>query len=349
MKKSNRHNLILEAVQNSPPEQLLSTKDLAEQFDVSETTIRRDFQELANVGLIQRQYGGAHPIKQTPPTQLRNIGIMLASRTDKYRDPFFNIVLEGADKKLGKLGYHVAYVKTFYDVQTIQQAQELLDTFDVDGIILLGTAWNEGESINYLREHFSPIVTITDMRGVEDDAVLFDGVRGMTLMIEHLSKLGYRCPGYISGNRDLRYQGFMNAIDTYNMENTSSLHQILTTLPAGWSPEMGEQGTAKLMSQEIKPDVIVCASDRLAIGAMQWLQRNGYRIPDDIAVTGFDNILESEFTFPPLTTVNVHKMLLGEIAAERIARRIENPDEVYLKITVPTSLVIRQSCGNFLN
>lgn len=150
------------------------------------------------------------------------------------------------------MGYHVAYVKTFYDVQTIQQTKDLLDTFDVAGLILLGTI--RDESIDHLREHYSPIVTVTDMRGVEDDAVLFDGVNGMTLMVEHLATLGYRCPGYISGS--------------------------------------------------------------------------------------------SEFTFPPLTTINVHKMLLGEVAAERIVRRIENPDEVYLKITVPTSLVIRQSCGS---
>jgi len=75
-----------------------------------------------------------------------------------------------------------------------------------------------------------------------------------------------------------------------------------------------------------------------------YLYRNGYRVPDDIAVTGFDNIPDAEFTFPPLTTVNVHKVLLGELAAERIVRRIENPDEVYLHILVPTSLIIRQSC-----
>ncbi len=78
---------------------------------------------------------------------------------------------------------------------------------------------------------------------------------------------------------------------------------------------------------------------------MGWLQQNGYRIPADIAVTGFDNIPDAHFTFPPLTTVHLHKVLLGELAAERLARRIENPAEVYLKITTPTSLVLRQSCG----
>jgi len=78
---------------------------------------------------------------------------------------------------------------------------------------------------------------------------------------------------------------------------------------------------------------------------MQWLHQNGFRVPEDIAVTGFDNIADSEFTIPPLTTVHVHKRLIGSLAAERVIRRIENPDEVPLQIVTPTSVIIRQSCG----
>jgi LacI family transcriptional regulator len=99
------------------------------------------------------------------------------------------------------------------------------------------------------------------------------------------------------------------------------------------------------MNQKNPPDAIVCASDRIAIGAMQWLHQNGFRIPDDIAVTGFDNISDSEFTIPPLTTVHAHKELIGALAAERAIRRIENPNEVPLQIVTPTSVIIRQSCG----
>ena len=123
------------------------------------------------------------------------------------------------------------------------------------------------------------------------------------------------------------------------------MQQILKPGPSGWTHELGERGARILMSQAAPPDAIVCASDRLAIGAMAWLQREGYRVPEDIAVTGFDNIPDADFTFPPLTTVHVHKLLLGEIAAQRLAKRLENPVEVYLKISTPTSLVVRQSCG----
>ena len=99
------------------------------------------------------------------------------------------------------------------------------------------------------------------------------------------------------------------------------------------------------MANEPRPDAIVCASDRLAIGAMSWLQRKGFRVPEDVAVTGFDNIPDAEFTFSPLTTVNVEKGLMGELAAKRLVQRIENPDNRYPRIITSISLVVRESCG----
>lgn len=343
MKKSERQTRILERVQETPPQELLSTRDLAQQFDVSETTIRRDFQALASAGLIQRQYGGAQLLKSPEAEMLGQVGVLLVSRIDKYRDPFYNMVLEGVDRALEQRGYHLAFVKTLHEIGTTAQAERLLDSFAIKGLILLGTA--DIESIAYLRQRFAPIVTMTDKHDIEDDLVLFDGVRGMRLVVQHLAKLGYRRLAYISGYADIRYDGFCQGLEAFGLENDNSIHQILQPGPSGWTPDLGERGAESLMAGAQKPDAIVCASDRLAIGAMAWLQRNGYRIPDDIAVTGFDNIPDADFTFPPLTTVHVHKVLLGKLAAERLVKRIENPAEIYLKITAPTSLVVRQSCG----
>ena len=344
MKKSERQALIVQQVQAAAPQQLLSTQELAEQLDVSESTIRRDFQQLADLGLIQRQHGGAQLSQLSNRIEQGHVGILLVSRIDKYRDPFYNMVLEGVDKALERRGYRIAFVKTLHEIGTSSQAQSLLDSFALKGLILLGTA--DTESIQYLRDHFSPIITMTDKHDIEDDLILFDGVQGMKSMVEHLANLGYRRLGYIAGYTDIRYSGFCQGLAANNLQHDAALHEILEPGPSGWTPDLGERGAQNLMSQALKPDAIVCASDRLAIGAMAWLQQNGYRIPADIAVTGFDNILDADFTFPPLTTIHVHKVLLGELAAERLARRIENPAEVYLKITTPTSLVVRHSSGS---
>lgn len=343
MRKSERQTRILERVQETPPQELLSTRDLARQFKVSETTIRRDFQTLADAGLIQRQYGGAHLLKGPNAEMLGPVGILLVSRIDKYRDPFYNMVLEGVDRAVHAHGYHIAFVKTLHEIGTTAEARRLLSTFDIKGLILLGT--EDTQSVAYLRQHFSPVVTMSDKHNIDDDLVLFDGERGMRLMVRHMAELDYQRLAYIAGYADIRYHGFCQGLDECGLEHDKSLHLILKPGPSGWTPDLGERGAELLMSRAQKPDAIVCASDRLAIGAMAWLQRKGYRIPADIAVTGFDNIPDSQFTFPPLTTVHVHKLILGQLAAERLVRRIENPDTIHLKIVTPTSLVIRQSCG----
>ena len=343
MKKSQRQDLILRQAQAAQPQQLLSTQELARQFAVSETTIRRDFQQLARAGLIQRQYGGAQRSQPAGHSALGQVGILLLSRIDKYRDPFYNMVLEGVDSELERRGYHIAFVKTLHEINTTAAAERLLDSYDIKGLVLLGEAL--GESVAWLRRHIKPVVTVTDQQALDYEQVSFDGDGGMRLMVDHLAALGHRRLAYIAGYADIRYAGFRRGLAANGLPQEAALQQIIEPGPSGWTHDLGERGAANLLALPQLPDAIVCASDRLAIGAMGWLQRQGCRVPDDIAVTGFDNIPEAEFTFPPLTTVHVHKVLLGKLAAERLARRIECPGAVHLRITTPTTLVTRESCG----
>ncbi|QPC84581.1 DeoR/GlpR family transcriptional regulator [Phototrophicus methaneseepsis] len=346
MNKTERQQKILELINDTSSQQdLLSTRDLAQNLNISETTIRRDFQELADAGLILRQHGGALPQKQRTRANIRGeIGVLLVSRMDRYSDPFFNEVLEGADQRLTELGYRTAYVKTYYHVATVPQTKALLESNPVDGILMLGTH-KFAESVTYLRQHIEHLVTTVHSIGREYDLITFDGFDGMQMVTQHLIRLGHQRIGFITGYKDFRYQGFMQAIHENGLDDDPTLHVEIKAGLDGWLPEMGEQGAAQLMALKTPPTAIACASDRIAVGVMQWLLKNGHRVPEDIAVTGFDNIQESAFTFPPLTTVHVHKAYMGKLAAERIVQRIEDPDEISLQITTPTSLIVRQSCG----
>ena len=118
MNKSERQDYILQRIQDASPRRLLSTRELADQLAVSETTIRRDFQQLAAAGLIQRQYGGAHKANAPFHGQRSQIGVLLVSRIDKYRDPFYNMVLEGVDKALERRGLQIGFVKTLHEIST---------------------------------------------------------------------------------------------------------------------------------------------------------------------------------------------------------------------------------------
>lgn len=343
-KKKLRQQAIIDLVQAAAGNQLLKTVDIADQFDVSEMTIRRDLQELAAEGLIERQHGGVTaPHRDTLLPALYTVGIVLVSRSMKFSDPFFNTVIEGMDAKLHELRCHIDYIRTSTDVQTVEQWRMLLERSPVDGIITIGM--KHSDSIRYLKEHAPKLVAIIDSLGDQYDTITFDGAGSMNKIVDHLYGLGNRRFGFMTGHYDSREQGFTDAIARYGLDDDPALWVTVDYGLDGWTPELGEWAAEQLLNLPHPPEAIVCASDRLAIGAIQWLHQHGIRVPDDIAVTGFDDIRDSAFTIPPLTTVHVHKKLIGKLAAERLVRQMENPDEVPLQICTPTYPVVRESCG----
>lgn len=343
MNKSERQRYILQLVRQAQGRERLGTSELAERLGVSVMTVRRDFQELSRDGLLQRQHGGAVlPYKLHEP-HIGDIGIVLVSESGRYSDPFFNAILEGVDQKLHALGYRIAYINTQSEVRTAAQAQDLLKSQPVDGIILVGFV--RAESIEFLKSTVRVVIQTTDSIGPELDTVCFDGYYGMRQMVDHLLRQGCRRLGYIAGAHDARLDGFMAGLREHCLPTDEDLRLLLPYGLDGWTPELGIIGAQKLMALPDPPDAIVCASDRIAMGAIQWLHQHNYAVPGDVAVTGFDNLRESAFTVPSLTTVHVHKELMGQLAAERAVKRIENEDEIPLYIQTPTSLVIRQSCG----
>jgi DNA-binding LacI/PurR family transcriptional regulator len=346
MKRRQRLDLVLAVLEEDGNDRLVSTRELAERLGVSEMTVRRDLSELAQEGLIHRIHGGATSLRQrgTPLGQRGQVGIILTSMGYKYTDPFFSAVLQGADKKLQKSGYRIGYILSYADIYTKEQVRDLLGDNPVDAILLIGTRLSEG--VNYLKQNVRVLVSTTYPLSPKHDAILMDGCGGIRALVDHLVHLGRRRLGYITGYYDSRQQGFAEGIKANNLPDEPELQVALDQNDSeDWTPQMGQRGTASLMNLKKPPDAIVCASDRLAFGAMQWLHQNGFRVPQDISVTGYDNIPDAEFTIPPLTTVHVYKELLGALAAERAVRRIEDPNEVPLQIMTPTSAVIRQSCG----
>jgi LacI family transcriptional regulator len=346
MNKQERHNLVLNVLEQDGANRVVSTRELAERLAVSEMTIRRDLHELAQGGLIQRLHGGATLPRRTnmSPGQRGQIGILLTFGKGKYADPFFNEVLQGADRKLEEMGYRTAYIFSFADIYTKEQARDLLHNYPVDGIILIGAHYSR--SVEYLKENVKVLVSTNYSLGSDHDAVLLDGNTGIRTLVTHLAKLGRKRLGFITGYSDTREEGFIKGIRANDLPDDAELRvRLVQSSFESWTPELGQRGAAILMQQKNPPDAIVCASDRIAIGAMQWLHQNGFQVPEDVAITGFDNISGSEFTIPPLTTVHVHKELIGALAVERAIRRIENPNEIPLQIVTPTSVIIRQSCG----
>ncbi|HEX4396398.1 MAG TPA: LacI family DNA-binding transcriptional regulator [Trebonia sp.] len=113
-----------------------------------------------------------------------------------------------------------------------------------------------------------------------------------------------------------------------------------------FSVTSGREGTlAMLAAGGELPDALVCANDQMAIGALRTLAERGIRVPDDIAVVGFDDIFPASLCEPPLTTVHQPIRKLAEVACDRLAQRINDPTLRPKQELLPTELVLRSSCG----
>ena len=122
-------------------------------------------------------------------------------------------------------------------------------------------------------------------------------------------------------------------------KNMASLFVIIRFNHGNYNRESGRKAVEQFMKYNM-PQAIVCANDAMAIGAMERLQQNGYRIPEDVIVTGFDNDELSEFFVPSLTTVDRRQELLGENAVNLL---FERSDDV--NVQIDTKTIYRESCG----
>jgi LacI family transcriptional regulator len=171
---------------------------------------------------------------------------------------------------------------------------------------------------------------------------------GGQLAMSHLLEQGYRHIGHISGPLDWweareRKAAWNDSLKEADLEVKDD-HWV----EGNWSSASGSRTIEKLFKQYPEMDAVFVANDQMALGVMQYACRKGLRIPDALGVVGFDDIPESAFFWPPLTTVQQDQYNVGEVAVEEIIKIIESGwhehEPVRPKsIMLTPTLVLRQS------
>ena len=193
-----------------------------------------------------------------------------------------------------------------------------------------------------------PIVYLTMEPRENLSIVSIDNYLGGCMAMSHLLDQGYRHIGHISGplawwEARQRMKAWKDALEQAGI----GFHDNFW-VEGNWSSASGARAAEKLLEQYTDMDSILVANDQMALGAMKIVQQKGLRIPQDIGIVGFDNILESAFFEPSLTTVNHDQYNLGKVAVQKIIKIIEsgwdesaptNPTSVILEPT----LVVRDS------
>jgi alanine racemase len=264
---------------------------------------------------------------------------------DSLINPFFLAMLGSITRACAKKGYDL--LVSFQQLSDDWHA-DFEDSRKADGLILLGY----GDFIDYqdkltkLSEQNTHFVRWgADVAGSNIVSVGCDNTQGGYQVTEHVINNGRKKFAFLgdasSHSPELleRYQAHCKALTDNKLSVLSDLQ-----IDAISMEDSGYQAACQLIEKNMPFDAICAATDLIAVGAMRALQEHNFKIPEDVAVVGFDDIAVASFTLPALTTVKQNTTLAGELLVDNLIALIngESPGTTL----IPTTLIVRKSCGS---
>jgi LacI family transcriptional regulator len=214
-----------------------------------------------------------------------------------------------------------------------------------DALIVWGLGWDDPEVEPILSSEVSVVFIDLDPIGRRAGYVMSDNVAAMASVVSHLHDTGRKRIAHICGPQNTRpgpdrLFGYRSELDRLGLPAPAEYIE-----QGDYYHHSAYEAAKRLLALPGRPDAITCASDTMAIGAMVAIAETGLRIPDDIAVTGFDDASFAAGMKPSMTTVRQDAAGMGTAAAEAILRMLESPDEPPPTSVVSAELVIRESSG----
>ncbi|MGA9762145.1 MAG: substrate-binding domain-containing protein [Gaiellaceae bacterium] len=261
------------------------------------------------------------------------------------RHPFFDDVLFGIRARADAAGADLLLL-TGVSSQVSGEATHYGDicrAHRAEAIIVAAFLPDEPELAELIGSGFPTVAIDTQLIGPRASFVSSDNVGGAAAAVRHLVDLGRRRIAYVGAwgsepaNIDRRL-GYESALVEAGLE----LREDYMTC-AGWSHVLAHDETCRLLALKEPPDAIFCASDVMAIGAIRAIEKAGMRVPEDIAVAGFDDSDYATLAMPSLTSVRQDRIGLGTAAVEAVLRMLDSPDSSPESSLLPTELVTRES------
>jgi DNA-binding LacI/PurR family transcriptional regulator len=331
------------------PKKRTSLKDLATYLGVSQTTIsfvlndaplaknltaetRRRVREAARKFNYRPSYFALNLHK----TGSDSVGVIVPEHSEGY----FTVVMEGVERYL--LQKHFLYFTACHygKQKLVKEYSELLMNRGAEGLLLLNTNADFDTPL--------PVVTISghmEKEGVTN--ITLDHRSAARLAIRHLYDLGHRKIAFMKGpssiiDSEFRWDAMMQVASELGVEPTPE--RTVQVNIGGWTPRIGYEPTQRLLAATRDFTALICFNDTSAIGAIRVLHEAGMRVPNDVSVVGFDDIVSAEFHVPSLTTIRQPLKHMGKLAASILLDRIANPVAEYApNIPVKPALIVRES------
>lgn len=306
------------------------------QSEITETTREKVLNAIEILGYRPSKVAQALATKRT-----ETLGLLIG----EIANPYFSDVAQGILEVAQKNNYSVLIFNTNSEPKIEQLAINTLLDHNIDGVIVFPT-W---ENIKWFSEIISKHIPIVFIDSEAESSgrigqimtMKYEGARQAT---QHLIHKGHQHIGMIAckANQPIefdRVRGYRDAL----INSGIPYREELVILEGSPEIEDGYLNTHKLMINHPEISAIFCFNDLMAMGCIQACKDLGKRIPEDIAVVGYDDIRFSSLLTPSLTTIQVNKKELGIQAASLLIKMLKNPNEVYPTHYIETNLVVRES------
>jgi LacI family transcriptional regulator, galactose operon repressor len=328
---------------------VVTIKDVAREAEVSVATVSRALNGSASVTRRTRERveRAAARLRYVPLNAARSLvtrrTLAVGALLPDLFGEFFSELIRGIDLAARARGLHLLVSSSHGDAEEAAAALHAMQG-RVDGLLIMSPHVDAGFLDRHLAGSLPAVLMNSALGGEQYTCLNIDNYSGAFAMTRHLLACGYRDLAFIAGPGDNydaaeRHRGFVDAAVGRGVRTRA--------LQGDYTEASGHRAGRALLAAEARPQAVFAANDMMAIGCLAAFNEAGIRIPDDIALAGFDDIPISRFMHPPLTTVRVRIADLGQAALERLVACMDAPEVPGTGVTtLACEVVVRASCGS---
>lgn len=308
---------------------------------VAPETSKRVWEKIAELG---------YRVKDNNRLPARTVGLLIEKGSiPAMMDSFYGDIIRGFQAEAQRSGYQV----NLFMFDRTTEALNLLKKGvmkSVSGLVVANDGDITPEMVLQLKATNVPVVLVENH--IDDHrlpCVLGDNFAAGYMVTQHMLKLGHQKIAILPG--PTKYSSLVDRLHGCR----AAMAEAGLLVPPEWMPKpvsgnplKGYMQMKEILALDHYPSAVVAISDKTAIGAMEALHEMGLRVPEDVAIASIDNIVESAYTRPPLTTVHLPKLEMGVLAFQKLHHLITSDMDIPVKSLLYGELIVRESCGAHL-